>query len=47
MIKTINLINELQLIVTQKWYDCHTATIYVFRKYASNKQNIGAHGFML
>ncbi len=36
--KAIILINKLQLIVTQKQYDCHTATMYVFKKYGIDKQ---------
>jgi hypothetical protein len=36
--KTINLINDQPLIGTQKEFDCHTETIYVFRKYVSEKQ---------
>ena len=45
--KTINLINKLQLNVTQKEYDCRTETIYIFRKYVSEKLNIQAHRYIL
>ncbi len=40
MKKTINLINKLQVIVTQKQYDCHAEIIHVFRAYVTEEKNI-------
>jgi hypothetical protein len=45
--KTINLINKLLLIITQKQYDCYTETMHVFRKYVSKKHNIRGHRYIL